>query len=190
MSKTRLLTLTCAGIVGIIVLSGLAAAQNFNQVVQIFFHGAPQLHIADQNGTWSLWAGGNFHLRQGDADRMAIDGGSGITGFAGPVVAPGFQTASSRTGKTAIRPLGETEARDALVGLEAVSYRRTDDPTGHPKLGFIAEDVPALLAAPNRNSLSAMDFAAVTVTMLQAQQRELAQLRAEIAELKQQRRGN
>jgi hypothetical protein len=183
MSKTRILTLACTGLFGLALLSG-AAAQRFDQIVTFFFHGAPQVNIADNNGTWALWGGGNFHIRQGNADRVFINGGNMVTSFAGQVVAPGFQTASSRTGKTAIRPLGEAEARDALVGLRAVSYRRTDDPTGQSMLGFIAEDVPALLATPSRDALSAMDFTAVTVTVLQAQQREIAQLRAEIAALK------
>ena len=53
MSKTRMITLTCAGIFGVVLLSGLAAAQHFNEPVTIFFHGRPQLNLADNNGTWS-----------------------------------------------------------------------------------------------------------------------------------------
>lgn len=184
MSKPRIAALVCATLFGVIALSSLALAHRFDEIVTIFFHGNPQLIIGDKFGSWSLWAGANFHIRQGDADRIHINGTSLVTSFTGRVMAPSFQTASSRTGKTAIRALGDAEAHDALAGLRAVSYRRIDDPAGRPMFGFIAEDVPAQLTTPNRDALAAMDFVAVTVTVLQAQQREIAELRAEIAALK------
>lgn len=185
MSKIRL-RLACM-VVAVAALSGLAVAQNFTQVMQIFFHGAPQLQLADHNGVWALWGGGNFHIRQGGADRLFFNGNANTAHFSGHVSAPAFHQSSSRAGKTDVRPLGEAEARAALAGLEAVSYRRTDDPAAMAMLGFIAEDVPPLLAVPSRDKLSAMDFAAVLVTVVQAQQREIARLRDEIGELRERR---
>jgi len=182
MTKFRAL-LTCTA-VAFVSLSGLAVAQNFNSIVQIFYHGAPQLQLADNNGTWALWGGGNFHIRQGGADRLFFNGGNGVASFSGQVTSTGFNTVSSRVGKAAIVPIEEAAARKALEKLTAVSYVRKDDPTGDTMLGFIAEDVPDLLATPKRDSLSSMDFAAVLVTVMQSQQREIATLRAEIAELK------
>jgi hypothetical protein len=181
---TKLRAIFACTAVAFVSLSGLAVAQD--AIVRLFYHGAPQLQLADGNGTWSLWGGGNFHIRQGGTDRLFFNGGNGVANFSGPVTSTGFNTVSSRVGKAAIQPIDEAAARKAFDQLTAVSYVRKDDPTGDTMLGFIAEDVPELLATPKRDSLSSMDFAAVLVTVMQAQQREIAALSAEIAELKQQ----
>jgi hypothetical protein len=183
---TKLRAILACTAVAFVSISGLAVAQNFSSIVTIFYHGAPQLSLADNNGYWTLWGGGNFHIRQGTTDRLFFNGGNGTANFSGGVNATGFNTSSSRLGKTAIAPIDEAAARKALDELTAVSYTRKDDPTGDTMLGFIAEDVPDLLATPKRDSLSSMDFAAVLVTVMQSQQREIAALRAEIAELKKQ----
>lgn len=179
---TKLRAILACTAVACVSLTGIAFSQD--AVVRLFYHGAPQLQLADNNGSWSLWGGGNFHIRQGGADRLFFNGGNGVASFSGQVTSTGFNTSSSRLGKTAIVPIDEAAARKALDDLTAVSYVRKDDPTGDTMLGFIAEDVPDLLATPKRDSLSSMDFAAVLVTVMQSQQREIAALRAEIAELK------
>ena len=48
-------------------------------------------------------------------------------------------------------------------------------------VGFIAEDVPELVAMENRQSLSAMDIVAVLTKVVQNQQRRIEALEARIA---------
>ena len=65
-----------------------------------------------------------------------------------------------------------------LDGLQPVryNYRNSRD---EEYVGFIAEDVPELVAMNNRKGLSAMDIAAVLTKVAQEQKAELAKLKAE-----------
>jgi hypothetical protein len=73
------------------------------------------------------------------------------------------------------------EAREALLALAPVKYAYKADPTQH-QVGFIAEDVPALVAQNDRASLSPMDLVAVLTTVVQAQQAQLAALQSTVAQ--------
>jgi hypothetical protein len=105
---------------------------------------------------------------------------------------------SSRGIKQDIEPLAEDDARAALAALTPVRYASRLDPTER-HVGFIAEDVPDLVASPDRQSLSPMDIVAVLTRVVQEQQLQmqdqqrlvreqqaaLAELRAELAALRQ-----
>jgi hypothetical protein len=104
---------------------------------------------------------------------------------------------SSRGIKQDIEPLAEDDARAALAALTPVRYASRLDPTER-HVGFIAEDVPDLVASPDRQSLSPMDIVAVLTRVVQDQQLQmqdqqrlvreqqaaLAELRAELAALR------
>ncbi len=81
--------------------------------------------------------------------------------------------ASSRTLKENIKPLSTQEALTAFSKLQPVTYNYKTDKT-EKVLGFIAEDVPDLVAINSRDGLSAMDMVALLtkVTQEQAQQLE------------------
>jgi len=71
-----------------------------------------------------------------------------------------WTNASSREYKEDITTLGLEEALEALQGLEPVKYKyKVTRDERH--VGFIAEDVPELVATEDRKSLSPMDIAAV-----------------------------
>jgi hypothetical protein len=91
---------------------------------------------------------------------------------------------SSRDIKQDIEPLGEDDAHAALTALAPVRYASRLDPTER-HVGFVAEEVPDLVAATDRKSLSPMDIVAVLTRVVQAQQAALAELRAEPAALRQ-----
>ena len=58
---------------------------------------------------------------------------------------------------------------------------------GHPAdrhVGFIAEDVPELVATPDRKSLAPMDIVAVLTKVLQDQQATINDLKATVSALK------
>ena len=90
--------------------------------------------------------------------------------------------ASSREYKEDIKNLTTEESMDALKGLNPVkfSYRASSD---EQHVGFIAEDVPKLVATKNRKGMSAMDVVAVLTKVVQKQQRTIAELSIKVDKL-------
>jgi hypothetical protein len=82
--------------------------------------------------------------------------------------------ASSRDYKEHIVPLTTEEALQALSGLKPVKFNYKVD-AEEKYVGFIAEDVPALVARKDRKSLSPMDIVAVLTQVVQEQRSVLAE---------------
>ncbi len=80
-----------------------------------------------------------------------------------------FMPASSRIYKENIAELGFAEALDTLVKLTPVQYNYKNEKT-HRYIGFIAEDVPDLVADQGRQGLAPMDIAAVLTKIIAHQQ--------------------
>jgi hypothetical protein len=131
-------------------------------------------------------------LGAGSVDRLTIDrdGNVGI-GTARPshpiemasgayVSAGGVWTnSSSREKKDNIVALTPEEALAALVALEPVRFNYKQDES-EEYVGFIAEDVPGLVASADRSSLSTMDIVAVLTRVVQEQQQKIAELEARL----------
>jgi hypothetical protein len=119
-------------------------------------------------------------LGTGSTARITIDGGTNLVLFgSGAQVTTGgiFMNASSRALKQDIRGLTAAEAYEALHGLQPVKFAYTADPE-RTQVGFIAEDVPALVAAPDRAHLSAMDIVGVLTKVVQEQDAAIGEHRA------------
>jgi hypothetical protein len=99
-----------------------------------------------------------------DGDTNTIDFGGG-----GQYNGASFLDASSRALEQDIRPLGPAAAAEALAGLEPVTFAYRGAP-GDGRVGFIAEDVPELVATPGRQTLSALEVVAVLTKVVQEQQ--------------------
>jgi hypothetical protein len=128
----------------------------------------------------------------GSIDRITIDrdGNVGI-GVSRPsmplelangahVTAGGVWTnSSSRARKENIEFLSAEEALETLDGLEPVRFNYRND---HQEdyVGFIAEDVPDLVAMQDRDSLSPMDIVAVLTRVVQEQQKKIEALEAKL----------
>lgn len=84
-------------------------------------------------------------------------------------------SASSREYKQNINDLSTQEAMATLQGLNPVkfNYKKTPD---EENLGFIAEDVPDLVATKDRKGMSSMDVVAVLTKVVQEQQKTIAEL--------------
>ena len=96
------------------------------------------------------------------------------------VTAGGVWTdASSRDYKENISSLTQEEAISTLEQLNPVkfNYRVEKD---EEYIGFIAEDVPDLVATSDRKSLSPMDIVAVLTKVVQQQQKKIAELEARL----------
>lgn len=122
---------------------------------------------------------------------LTVDTGGGAKLFVegSAIFSKNVEIASSRTFKEEIRTLTDDEIADAFQSLDPVEYRYRGD--GEKQLGFIAEDVPGLVATDRRRSLIPMDLIAVLAGTVQERERrieareaELDQLRDQIAKLK------
>jgi hypothetical protein len=91
---------------------------------------------------------------------------------------------SSREYKTDIQILESNLAYDILKELEPVTFRYKSGPDQRTTVGFIAEEVPELMAAADRKGVSAMTFVGILTRVVQQQQNQLAQQDAHIRELK------
>ena len=132
----------------------------------------------------------------GSVDRITIDR-DGNTGFGtsrplhpiemasgAHVTAGGVWTnSSSRAKKENIVELTPGEALAALAKLEPVMFNYKQD-SDEQYVGFIAEDVPELVATSDRTGLSAMDIVAVLTRVVQMQQQQIAELESRLEERK------
>jgi len=128
--------------------------------------------------------------------RMIIDnagnvGFGGITSVSNPIQhangaflsAGGTWTnASSRDLKQDISDVTNDEAMQALKALQPVHFAYKVDPK-EKHVGFIAEDVPAIVATQDRKSLSPMDVVAVLTKVVQEQQSTIDELKTRIDQL-------
>lgn len=101
-----------------------------------------------------------------------------------------WQNASSRALKHDIADLSSESALAAMESLKPVTFAYDVDPA-EKHVGFVAEDVPDLVASKDRKSLSPMDIVAVLTKVAQDQQRTIEEqqkallaLRAEVEALK------
>ena len=101
----------------------------------------------------------------------------------GNVQADDYLYNSSREYKEQIKTLSVDEAMTTMKDLKPVTYKyKSDKEENH--VGFIAEDVPALVSKKDRKGLSPMDIVAVLTKVVQEQQKTISSLSEEMKELK------
>jgi len=86
---------------------------------------------------------------------------------------------SSREKKENITSLQVDAATAALMALQPVVFNYRNE-TGEDYVGFIAEDVPELVAVSNRDALSTMDIVAVLTRVVQEQQNKIKELESRL----------
>ena len=92
------------------------------------------------------------------------------------VYASGIQLTSSRELKENIAELSGKEAVETLKNLNPVKFNFKADSDKNRHIGFIAEDVPELVATSDRKTLSPMDIVAVLTQALKEQQNTISAL--------------
>lgn len=127
--------------------------------------------VIDSNGNMGI-----------NTSSMAV--GAVITHANGATLTSGgvWTNASSRALKQDIQELSADAAKETLNGLAAVTYEYKVDPNEH-HVGFIAEDVPELVASKDRKGLSSMDIVAVLTKVVQEQQKTIDSLNQRLDEL-------
>lgn len=120
------------------------------------------------NGRLGIGVGSPTH-------RIQLSGGAYSDGSS-------WVNASSKALKDNIKELSATAAMDAFTKLDPVTftYKEEGDQT---RVGFIAEDVPSLVAMKDRKGLSAMDIVAVLTKVVQEQQKTINELSQKLNKL-------
>jgi Chaperone of endosialidase len=135
-------------------------------------------------GTYvNMGSSSNNHLRLmvNGAWKTQINTDGALTMASGATCTVGgvWVNSSSRELKDNIEGLTTGEAMKTLAGLEPVKYNyKVDQADAH--VGFIAEDVPNLVATKDRKGLSPMDVTAVLTKVVQEQQRVIAELQSRL----------
>jgi hypothetical protein len=118
----------------------------------------------------------NFHVLRspvgaGFSDVLVVNADGSITSSTGASLTAGgvWTDFSSREYKDNIETLAAEDAFDALKGLNPVRFVYKRD-MSEKHVGFIAEDVPDLVASKGRNGISPMDIVAVLTKVVQEQQ--------------------
>jgi hypothetical protein len=97
-------------------------------------------------------------------DGVRIVGDVGIEGA--------LTESAPRADDTDVQPVGVVEAQDAVAALRAVSTPGAS-PGAVRRLGFLGDEVPAILAQRGGSRLRTMDIVALLTTVVQEQQRRL-----------------
>jgi Chaperone of endosialidase len=93
-----------------------------------------------------------------------------------------WENGCSREFKENIKDLSAASAIETVKHLNPVTYAYKVDPS-EKHVGFIAEDVPALVATKDRKHLSALDIVAVLTKVVQEQQKTINELSQRLNQL-------
>jgi hypothetical protein len=105
------------------------------------------------------------------AAKLHVAGNALVTGT--------LEIGSSRSIKDDIRDLSLEDAQTTLAALKPVHFRYKNET--EQQLGFIAEDVPDLVATDSRRSLVPMDFVAVLTKVVQQHDARVEELEKELS---------
>jgi hypothetical protein len=116
--------------------------------------------------------------------KMTINADSSIAMANGATLTAGgvWTDNSVRDSKENIQELSAAAANEALKGLIPMTYNYKID-KGDKHVGFIAEEVPELVAAKDRKGLSPMDIVAVLTKVVKEQKQTVENLEATVARL-------
>jgi hypothetical protein len=121
--------------------------------------------------------GPSFPLQVGDAGSSDGNGAHVTTGGV-------WTDGSSREFKQDIMELRAEDAKAAVAALRPVTYRYKRE-LDEQYVGFIAEDVPDLVAVNNRHYLAPMDIVATLTKVVQEQQKTIDDLSKKVEALQQ-----
>lgn len=138
----------------------LVTSYGFSTETMFVIEGAGDVGIGLDNPTHLLHLDGGAYC----------DGGAWVNG-------------SSRAYKENITDLTTEEALDTLADLQPTSFTYKTD-SEETFLGFIAEDVPDLVATNDRKGLVAMDIVAVLTKVVQTQQEQIKVLEESLEALR------
>lgn len=154
-----------------------------------------QKFIVGFNTRFGFWAGsaysleiyddatsGSVVLRNGRVGIHVADPTTDLDIDGNVLITGNLEVGSSRKIKKNIESLPLLAAQEALRTLNPVTFNYLHSPEEN-SVGFIAEDVPDLVASQSRNSINPMDVVAILTKVVQAQQQTIDQLNRKITTL-------
>ena len=135
---------------------------------------------------WDIAAGGpegvlNFYSIATQTNVLSASSNGNVT------ISGSLKQHSSRLLKEDIRDLSYADALNAFSSLAPVRYRLRSDGTHSEHLGFIAEDLPELVAASDRKTVCQMDIVAILTTVVHQLRADNLELRRRIEHLEESR---
>jgi Chaperone of endosialidase len=127
---------------------------------------------------FSITANGNVGIGMGNTPAShPFQVGTDNTNGNGAYLSAGgvWENGCSREFKENIKDLSAASAIETVNHLDPVTYAYKVDPS-EKHVGFIAEDVPDLVATKDRKHLSALDIVAVLTKVVQEQQKTINEL--------------
>jgi hypothetical protein len=117
--------------------------------------------------------------------KVQFNSDNSVDYFNGATITSGgvFTNASSRELKENIKEIDAKTAMEAFQKLNPVTYNYKVDKK-EQVAGFIAEDVPEIVATNNRKGIAAIEVTALLTKVLKEQQKTIDELKKEIKELK------
>jgi hypothetical protein len=131
--------------------------------------------VANNNEVITVEPGGNVGIGLDPTHLLHLSGGAYSDGTT-------WQTGSSIALKENIQSLDAVEAIAALEELNPVKFNYKTNKL-EKNVGFIAEEVPELVATNGRKGLSPMDIVAVLTRVVQQQQKMISTLNTKIEDL-------
>jgi hypothetical protein len=160
---------TTPGISGGIVDIHNASGTGDSLLITSYGFGTETMFIVKGEGHVGIGNANPTNLLDVGTSGAYCDGGAWVNG-------------SSRSFKENITELSTETAMETLENLQPTSFNYKTDPE-ELYLGFIAEDVPDLVATKDRKGLVAMDIVAVLTKGVQEQQEQIRALQQSIAAL-------
>jgi hypothetical protein len=136
---------------------------------------AGRIRYNHDSDSMDFFTGGNvqaLHLDGGGVNNVITNNVNGAV----LTVAGVWQSVSTREAKERIEALTIADAEKTLEGLNPVTYIYKADPTKDMNVGFIAEDVPELVATSSRKTLASLDIIAVLTKVVQGQKEVISNL--------------
>ena len=160
------------------------------------------MNATDTWGNFGTVSNNDLRLMTNGTAKVMIET-DGDVGIGGPTINPPYRltvyndagtaygysnggawgTGSSRNFKENIE---EVDANEAIAAFEKLTPIRFNykGVQGDKHLGFIAEDVPEIVATENRDSIYAMDIVTLLTKVVQEQHKTIAELKVEVRKLK------
>jgi len=148
---------------------------------QTILEGTPRSATGSSEINRRVYIAGNTHIVGSTRCENRIDVYRGdIKIHAGNLTAQDVLISSSQELKQDISPLSLDESQIILEDLEPVKFAFKNDPSKRENIGFIAEEVPDVIASKDHKQVRYMEIISALTKVVKEQQKEIENLKEHI----------